>query len=378
MKENKKVNVLVVDDSAFMRKVVSDIVESEAGLKVVDTARNGKKAIEKIQELNPDVVTLDIEMPELDGLSTLKRLKSMGIKIPIIMLSSFTTEGSKATLEALELGAVDFVAKPSGPISLDIHNVKDELVEKIKAASNAKVELKDTVTKKSEKDMPEGKDISRAEKDERKNQKKPTPKLVKAEKKGIVAIGSSTGGPRALHEIIPKLPADYPACLIVVQHMPAGFTNLMSERLASLSQLRVKEAEDGEKLEAGKVLIAPGGYHLTLESHGPASSIDDIDFIRVKLDESPPIKGLRPSVDVTLEYISQFKSINKMAVILTGMGSDGAKGVRMIKDSGGQIIVEDESSCVVFGMPRAALKTGVVDKTVALSSMASEIIDRVK
>ncbi|UMZ73383.1 protein-glutamate methylesterase/protein-glutamine glutaminase [Natranaerofaba carboxydovora] len=376
MIENKTINVLVVDDSAFMRKVVSDIVESGKGLKVISTARNGKQAIEKIKELNPDVVTLDIEMPELDGLETLKKLKSLGIKIPVIMLSSFTTEGSKATLKALELGAVDFVAKPSGPISLDIHTVKTELIEKIQIASKAKVHT-ERDEQKDKKDFESTTETT--VKPARKPKPKVEPDLKVVKQTGeefIIAIGASTGGPRALNEVIPKLPQNIPACVLITQHMPAGFTKLMGERLSSVSQLNVKEAEDGDRLEPGKAFIAPGGFHLKLKKD--SSGTKGLRSLKIVLDKSPPVKGLRPSVDIMFESISNLAEIKKLAVILTGMGSDGAEGVKMIKDSGGQVIVEDESSCVVFGMPRAAQKTGVVDKTLHLSSIASEIIRRIK
>jgi len=350
--------------------VVSDIVESGAGLKVMDTARNGKQGIEKIRTLKPDVVTLDIEMPELDGLATLKELKSRGIKVPVIMLSSFTTEGSEATLKALELGAVDFVAKPSGPISLDIHTVKDELIQKIKIASNAKIEPREDL---------KALEIEPAKKPVTKPRSKEEPELkVKGKKKEyIIAIGTSTGGPRALNKLIPKLPADLPACVLITQHMPEGFTKLMGERLAAISQMKVQEAEEGGRLAPGVVYIAPGGYHLKLKSDSPTAK--GLKSLSTVLDKSPPIKGLRPSVDIMMESISEFNNgIEKLAVILTGMGNDGAEGVKKIKESGGQVIVEDESSCVVFGMPRAAQKTGVVDNMIHLSEMASEIIRRTK
>jgi len=343
--------VLVVDDSALMRKVISDMLNEDPEIEVVGTARDGYDAIKKIMELKPDVVTLDLEMPRLDGLNTLGYIMSE-TPLPVIMLSSYTREGAEATLKALDYGAFDFVPKPSGPISLDIRKVKEELIKKIKAAYKADLSrLKFLLPR-------EGKRVKRVE--------KPAPTKVKI----AVAIGSSTGGPRALQEVIPKLPSDIKAGILIVQHMPPGFTKSLAERLDSLSSISVKEAVEGDLLKEGLALIAPGDYHMIVSRSGYD--------VKIGLNQDPPVWGVRPSVDVMMLSVAEIFRGKTVGVILTGMGRDGARGMRKIKEYGGITIAEDKSTCVVFGMPKAAIDEGAADIVVPVNRIAEEIIKAVK
>ncbi|OWZ84250.1 protein-glutamate methylesterase/protein-glutamine glutaminase [Natranaerobius trueperi] len=355
--KNNIINVLVVDDSAFMRRVISDMIHNEEDLEVVKVARNGEQALEYIEKYAPDVVTLDIEMPILDGIETLKRIKFLSRPPTVIMLSSFTQKGSQETLKALELGAVDFISKPSGPISLDIKSVQNGLTDKIRAAYHAKTE--NTYKTANEQKLDTITDVS--------NKKVGGNEFV-------LVIGSSTGGPRALQEVIPKLPKDIPGCVLVVQHMPVGFTKLMGERLDKLSSLTVKEAQDGEPLMRGRVYIAPGDYHMSVSERTAFTDNSSLSRWQIKIDDSPPVKGLRPCVDTLFESVSKMQKVDLFGVILTGMGNDGARGVKRLKRNGAYIIVEDESSCIVFGMPKAAINTGVVDEIIPLPDIAPRIL----
>lgn len=348
------IRVLVVDDSAFMRKVISDIVNDDPDMEVVGKARDGRDALRKIEELKPDVVTMDIEMPDMDGLAALKQLMESD-PVPVIMISSLTKHGAEQTFKALQLGAVDFIAKPSGQISLDIDKVKDEIIRKIKTAAGTKNKLANFKYKEIV---------------------KPVQPVVTAVKKidrssaleKIVLIGTSTGGPKALHEVIPRLPANINAGILIVQHMPAGFTRSLAERLDSMSQIKVKEAEHGEKIVAGCAYIAPGDYHLKVNR--PATGLHELI---VNLTKDPPQGGHRPSVDTMLESAAQHFWADMVCVIMTGMGHDGSRGVQLIKERGGKVIAEHQSTCIVYGMPKAAVETGCVDKVVMLQDISSEV-----
>jgi len=347
------IRVLVVDDSAFMRKVISDIVNQGPDMEVVGKARDGQDALQKIQELNPDVVTMDVEMPGMDGLAALEQLMKTN-PVPVVMISSLTKHGAEQTFRALQLGAVDFIAKPSGQISLDIDKVKDEIIRKIKTAAGTKNKLANF---KYQEVVKPAKPVARKQLDS------------SSELKNIILIGTSTGGPKALHEVIPRLPADTNAGILIVQHMPPGFTRSLAERLDSMSQIMVKEAEHGDKIVPGCAYIAPGDYHLTVNR--PASGIHEL-FI--KLTKDPPQGGHRPSVDTMLESVARHYWANMVCVIMTGMGHDGSRGVQMIKDRGGKVIAEHQSTCIVYGMPKAAVETGCVDKVVMLQDISKEII----
>lgn len=342
------IKVLVVDDSAFMRKVISDMLKRHPGINVVATARNGQDALEKRKELRPDVITLDVEMPIMNGLETLKLLMDDD-PCPVVMVSSTTKEGAQNTLLAMEYGAIDFVTKPSGAISLDIGKVEEQIIAKVIQASKANV-FREKVK------------ITPGQVKERARRIKST------NKNKIIAIGTSTGGPRALKDVIPKLPATIAAPIVIVQHMPPGFTLSLAERLNSLSNVTVKEASDGETLINGTAYIAPGGFHLSVKKIGNQSVLH--------LHKEEPRRGHRPSVDVMFESLAEIKDIETVAVIMTGMGADGTEGLIKLKQAANcYAIAEAEESCVVFGMPKSAIKTKLVDEVVHVNQI-SDCISR--
>ncbi len=352
-----QVKVLVVDDSAFMRKLITDFLNEDPRFNVVGTARNGKDAIQKVKEWQPDVVTLDVEMPEMNGLDALQAIMREN-PTRVVMLSTTTKEGAENTLLAMSYGAIDFIAKPSGAISLDLGKVKEEIIMKVLMAS--KVNVQGISTKKNK--------IIPFFEDTRPLQTRSVGKAIKNTVNKLVCIGTSTGGPRALQKVLPKLPKTIDAPILVVQHMPAGFTKSLAARLNSISEINVKEAEDGDILENGTAYIAPGGYHLKLKNSGGSK-------ITIYLDQTDPINGHRPSVDVMYESVSEIKNYNKIAVIMTGMGSDGANGLKTLKSSGNTIaIAESEETSVVFGMPKSAIATNLVDEVVNLDKIASTIM----
>lgn len=341
------IRVLVVDDSAFMRRLVSDAIAAQPDMELIGVAINGLDALVKVERLQPDVVTLDVEMPEMDGLTALRHLMARYPR-PVVMLSSVTQQGAITTLRALSIGAVDFVAKPSGAISLDYRPLMDELLHKIRVAARAKVRspLPGASARPAAVRAPtDFRHISGSARFDK-----------------LVVIGSSTGGPRALGTLIPALPADTRAAYLVVQHMPAGFTKSLADRLDSASHLAVREAVHGDQLSAGVVLVAPGDLHLRISPIG-----------RVELDNGPRVHGVRPSIDVTLASVVERFGKHALAVILTGMGSDGADGAVALHAAGGAVLAEDESTCVVWGMPRAVFERGIVDRVVPLDRMAEAI-----
>lgn len=345
------IRVLVVDDSAFMRKMITDLLEEDNRIQVVATARNGQDALEKINQLDPDVVTLDIEMPIMNGLEALKLIMKTKPK-PVIMVSSTSTAGAENTVLAMSYGAIEFIAKPSGTISLDLRNVQTELIEKVIIAANVKL------TKVPPPQQQSTKRLSQSSV----KQKHPIDLLEKK----IVAIGTSTGGPKALTQVLTKLSQNINAPILIVQHMPAGFTKSLAARLNSLSKISVKEAEDGEVIKKGVAYIAPGGYHLKVRSIGTT--------VAIQLDQSPLENGHRPAVDTMLNSLASISQYSIITVIMTGMGSDGTKGLLKLKKNKGIIaIAEAEESAVVFGMPRAAIKTNKVDEIVHLDEIASAI-----
>nr|WP_082686266.1 chemotaxis response regulator protein-glutamate methylesterase [Bacillus coahuilensis] len=348
-----KKKVLIVDDSAFMRKLIRDFVSESPDLMVVGTARNGQEAIDKVKQLHPDVVTMDVEMPVMNGLEALKSLME-DHPVPVVMLSSTTTVGAENTMVAMEYGAFDFVSKPSGTISLDLYKVKDELLEKLVSASTTSV---DKLVKSRNQMVPSPKMV----KDTRKSTKYNQPKQK------LICIGTSTGGPRALQEVLTNLPEAIQAPILVVQHMPAGFTKSLANRLNSLSEISVKEAEDGELLRNGVAYIAPGGYHMMVKQLSSSYCISLTNKIA-------PRNGHRPSVDVMFESVSELGEFEKMAVVMTGMGTDGAKGLIKLKEYGRvKAVAEAEETCIVYGMPKACVATNLVDERVPLQQI-SEII----
>jgi len=347
-----KIKVLIVDDSAFMRKVISDMLLSDTTIDVVGTAKNGKDALEKIEVYQPDVITMDIEMPIMDGLTALKKIMAT-VPRPVIMLSSLTKKGADETLKALDYGAFDFITKPSSLIKVSTPEVRDELLSKIKTASKTKMskpsKLKSftpPVHQSLYKNMgsPEG----------------------NTQFKKIIAIGTSTGGPRALQDVIPLIPKNIDAGIVIVQHMPPGFTKSLAERLDSMSQIHVKEAEHGDVIKSGCAYLAPGDSHLKVYKQGS-------QFV-IKLDDGERVSGHKPSVDAMMYSIAALNEKNVIGVIMTGMGADGAKGLSELKAKNAYIIAQDEESCVVFGMPKSTIKLGVVDKVASLSNITNEIM----
>lgn len=363
---SKKINVLVVDDSAFMRKVISDFINGDERLQVIDTARNGEEAIRKIAQRRPDVVTLDIEMPVMDGLEALQKVMEND-PLPVIMLSSTTQRGAENAVLSIQYGAIDFVAKPSGAISLDLHKVQEEIVHKIILASKAN--LKGITHPKSLEPTLKSKPKLQTAERAVKQVQQPFHYATRGNTiKKLVCIGTSTGGPRALQQVLTGLPKDTNAPILIVQHMPAGFTKSLAQRLNTLSQINVKEAEEGDILQKGTAYIAPGGYHLKVKSVGAN--------VVITLDQSEPRNGHRPAVDVMFESISLLSEFERVAVIMTGMGSDGSKGLEKLKATGKTYaIAESEESSIVYGMPKTAVATNLVDEVVHLNKISRSIIN---
>ncbi len=334
------IRVLVVDDSAFMRKFISDIINNEHDMKVVGSARNGQIALDKIRELNPDVVTLDVEMPGKNGLEVLSEIQGT-VNTQVIMLSGLTSEGSAITLEALEKGAFDFIQKPSG-LNFKTEDLKTELIQKIRYAAACKEKSSKTKTIPIEK------------REQRK--KLPTVKKITA-----VAIGASTGGPRVLFDIVTRFPPEFNVPIFIVQHMPAGFTKAFAERLNSKSPLNVVEAKNNDEILPGNVYVAPGGFHMT------------VDRNKILLDKTPPLHGVRPAVDKLFTTASNVYRDGLLCCVCTGMGRDGADGVKAVKANGGFVLAQDEETSVINGMPKAAYDTGCVDAVLPDYKIADEI-----
>jgi two-component system chemotaxis response regulator CheB len=330
--------VLVVDDSALIRLRVSEILRN-AGFEVF-TAKDGLDALEKVAKFDPDVITLDVNMPNMDGLRMLERLMKEKPK-PVIMLSSLTHEGARETIEALRLGALDFIPKPSG----GIEEIADELIRKITMV----VKVSPNIIRLQNLRRLKGEVV-------RRNWKA----------NGVcVIVGSSTGGPSALEHVIPRLPEDFPAPVFIVQHMPPNFTKQLADRLNEISEIEVKEAEDNERVRNGVAYIAPGGMHMKLRRA--------LSVVRIKVFDGLPVNNVKPSVDVTAESVAQVYGGKAVGVILTGMGEDGARGMKRIHDLGGKVIACSEDTCVVFGMPKAAIEIGAVDSIKPLYEIAEEI-----
>lgn len=370
-----RIKVLVVDDSAFMRKIITDILAASSEIEVVGKAKNGQDAIEKMTILKPDVITMDIEMPGLDGLQALGYIMSE-CPTPVIMLSAAESNQADITMTAFQYGAVDFILKPSGNISLDMMKIKDELVKKVKAASGVAVHKlkfiesdnrKERNLKKSpiiEENRSDSTDSTDIETRNIKNEPVRNNPFHK-----IIVIGTSTGGPRALSQVIPLLPANLYAPVLVVQHMPQGFTKSLAERLNSQSMIKVKEAVEGEILRSGTVYIAPGDFHMIVKQQ----KIDGEQKEVIGLIKSERVQGVRPSVDVLLNSVVPIFGHNSLGVILTGMGSDGSDGIKKLKKAGGKVIAEDESTCVVYGMPRSIIEQKLSDCVLPINKIAENI-----
>lgn len=337
--------VLIVDDSAYTRQMMKKIIEQEPNLEVVGIASDGIDAMAKTLRLKPHIITLDFEMPEMDGFSFLRWLMKER-PTPVIMVSSHND--SRTVFKALELGAVDFIAKPTKRASLELQSIEKDLIRKIRGIKEIRLDIlsKNLELLDNEEPLAPAGDVG--------------PHSVK-----IVALGSSTGGPAALQIVLTRLPGDFPAGMVISQHMPRGFTGPLAERLNKLSQLRIKEAEDMDPIEAGTVLICPGGFHLALKRKGPK--------VVVALKEGKLTDKYVPSVDYMMKSASEVFGANAMGVLLTGMGNDGKEGMVEIKAKGGYTIAESEESAVVFGMPAEAIKAGAVESVLPISEIPAEI-----
>jgi two-component system chemotaxis response regulator CheB len=367
----RPIRVLIVDDSVLMRQAVRRLLSEDPGIEVVDVARDGLEALAKAEKLKPDVLTMDVEMPHMDGLSALKMLMER-YPAPVVMLSSLTAAGADATVRALALGAVDFMQKPSANVTGGLSALGAELIAKVKRASTARVRrpLLATLSKPSTPPpgpslsarTPLGGGLSLPAVAKTSSPSTPAPVPPGREPDRLLVIGSSTGGPRALAEVVYSLPADLPCAVLIVQHLPAGFTRSLAERLDHGSPLSVAEAKDGDLLSVGRVLVAPGDFHLKVVGR------------RVQLDMGPRRHGVRPSVDTTLETAAQSFGPAVLTAILTGMGEDGTEGARAVKAAGGLVLAEDESTCVVYGMPRSVVEHGLSDEVIPLDHMAEAIV----
>jgi two-component system chemotaxis response regulator CheB len=353
LQPGQRIRVLVVDDSAVIRRLVAHALEADPGIEVVGSASNGAIALERIPQLNPDVVTLDIEMPEMDGLETLRRIRGQYPRLRIIMFSTLTERCASATLEALTLGADDYVTKVSneGSFERSLARLREDLIPKIRQffcrpqmpAPQASLAAAATPAR----------------------QAAPVTGHWKASSR-VVVIGASTGGPAALGAILPALPAGFPLPVLVVQHMPPLFTRFLAERLQATCRLPVEEACQAAPVEPGKILIAPGDYHLRVVSSGGA--------VRTQLDQSPPQNFCRPAVDALFTSVGEVYGGAAIAVILTGMGQDGLRGTQILKAQGATVLAQDEASSVVWGMPGAVANAGLADRIVPLDGVAQEIV----
>lgn len=351
---SEMVRVLVVDDSALMRKMIPQILERDSSIHVVGTAMDGTFALKKIEELRPHVITLDLEMPRMDGMETLKEITKR-YKLPVIVVSAHTTQGASATFKALSQGAFDFVAKPSDALSAHMDDIALELINKIKVAAQTKMP-------RTSPEIPSLRAIHKV------------PGIRRQPSHKVVAIGISTGGPNALQYLLSQLPANFPAAIVVVQHMPEGFTDMFARRLDECCAIDVKEAASGDLLLAGRALICPGNRHLKVRRM-PLGNI-------VVLSDEPKVNGHRPSVEVLFKSVAAEFGRDAVAAIMTGMGEDGADALGLVKHAGGMTIAQDEESCVVFGMPRAAIERGHAMRVVSLDAMANTLMaqfaDRVR
>lgn len=352
-----KTRVLLIDDAVVIRRLVGDVLNADPAIEVVGTAANGRIGLAKIPQVNPDLVTLDMEMPEMDGLETLKALRKTYPRLPVIMFSTLTARGASATFDALALGANDYVTKPAnvGSVAAAIERVREELVPKIKAfcphlapRPKAPAAVSPTRTAARSTALPR----------------------VPPSRIDLVAIGSSTGGPNALAAVLPGLPADFPVPIVIVQHMPPVFTRSMADRLNAQSAIGVSEAAAGEKLQAGRAYVAPGDFHMTL--------LRDAVGAKIRLQQGPPENSCRPAVDVLFRSAAETYRGRVLAVVLTGMGKDGLNGCQALRDAGAQILAQDEATSVVWGMPGFVARSGLADQVLPLERMVGEITRRVR
>jgi two-component system, chemotaxis family, protein-glutamate methylesterase/glutaminase len=362
-----KIRVLIADDSAFMRKVLHSILLAERGFEVVGEARDGREAVAQTEALKPDVITMDINMPHVDGLQATEQIMSTNPR-PIVIVSSESREGAEITLKALELGAIDFVAKPSSGVDLDMSSVRDELIRKLRVASKVRVvrtasrtKLAQEVAGSSPRTEP---GVEPGPKPEARSTGAPAP--ATRNKFPLIVIAASTGGPATLMKFVPAFPREFPGAVIIVQHMPATFTSQFSQQLGESCSVRVKDAEAGEILAPGTVYICPGSHHMRVSPTG-----------RVTLDDGPRILGYRPCADVTLESAAEYAGPMCIGVILTGMGNDGTRGAQAVKSAGGYVLAQDETTSVIFGMNAEAIRAGNVDQVLPIENIFAAIEKRI-
>jgi len=386
----KRIRVLITDDSAFMRKVLQSILTADPNMEVVGEARDGREAVSLAEQLRPDVITMDINMPHMDGLQATEMIMSSNPR-PIVIVSSESRDGADITLKALELGAIDFVAKPSSGIDLDMNAVREELTRKLRMASKVRVvrtavrsKLQTEIATSAPRTEPQNAAAAAAAAAEaaklatsnvlnyRPTVKAadmvvPAPAAVKGNARfPVVVVAASTGGPATLMKFLPNFPRNFPGAVLVVQHMPGTFTSQFSQQLAEVCPLKVKEAEAGETVSPNQMYLCPGSHHMRVSSSG-----------RILLDDGPRISGYRPCADVTLETAASFAGPMCIGVVLTGMGNDGTIGVQKVKTAGGYVVAQDEATSIIFGMPQEAIKTGAVDQVLGVENIFSAVEKRV-
>jgi len=357
------ISVVVVDDSAFMRKALASMLEKDPEIRVVATARDGQEGLDLIRKHNPDVITLDIEMPRMDGLTALRHIM-MEMPKPVLMVSSLTVEGAEATLKAMELGAVDFIPKQLSKVSLDIVKIEEDLQAKVKQIARRK--FRPPVL--GRRPAPSVTGVTHAhgaapDTEAKKEFTRPSGSLAR----DVVAIGVSTGGPPAVQKVLSVLPANFPASVVIAQHMPAAFTGPFAKRLDGVCQVTVKEAETGDKLMPGHVFIAPGGKHLKL--------VQKVSRVEIEITTEPADALYKPSANVLVGSAAEAVGKRALGVILTGMGSDGLEGVKILKQKGGRALAQSDASCVVYGMPKAIVDAGFADEIVDIDDMAQAIMN---
>jgi two-component system chemotaxis response regulator CheB len=355
----KTIRVLVADDSAFMRKVLASMINADPQLEVIGEARDGREAVQQAETLAPDVISMDINMPQMDGLQATEAIMARNPR-PIVIVSSESRAGAETTLRSLELGAIDFVPKPSSGVDLDMNSVREELTRKLKMAARVRVvrtatrsRLQEEIAASAPRVEPAGPARARLE-------------SAPAGKFPVVVLAASTGGPATLMRFVPEFPRDFPGAVFLVQHMPASFTAQFAEQLKQVAQMEVKEAEMGEMVQPGRLYVCPGSHHLRLTQTG-----------RVTLEDGPRVNGYKPCADLALESAAQFAGPMAIAVVMTGMGNDASQGVKQVKAAGGYVLAQDESTCVIFGMAAEAIKTGAVDQVLPIESLYKGIEKRV-
>ena len=353
MSKAGQITVLIIDDSFFMRKLLSDLLESDSGIQVIGKVKNGKEGLQKIKELKPDVVTLDYKMLGWDGIQTLRKIMKE-CPTPVIMISAYAKKDAELTLQALEEGAVDYLLKPSGEVSWDIEQIKNEIIRRVKTASLVKVSKLKALLKEKH------------EKIEKLAFKKTIPLPDK-----IVAIGASSGGPNILKLILRRLPKNFPSAILIVQHMPKVFTGLFAKNLDNVCDIQVKEAEQGEVIQKGIVYIAPGGWHMEVEKKEFSGYFKGV----IMLNKLPPIDNLRPSIDILMNSVAEAYKGNAIGVILTGMGQDGVEGIKAINEIGGETIAQDEATSMIFGMPKKAIESGVINEVLPANKIPVRLIE---